>query len=41
VKQATLDKARALQQAQVALASRPETRHPFFWAPFILIGDWR
>jgi len=41
VKQATLDKARALQQAQRTLASKPETRHPFFWAPFILIGDWR
>lgn len=36
-----LDKAKALQQAQVALATKPETRHPFFWAPFILIGDWR
>lgn len=41
VEQEVLDKARALQQAQRALAMRPETRHPFFWAPFILIGDWR
>lgn len=36
-----VDKARALQGAQAALASKPETRHPFFWSPFILIGDWR
>ena len=38
---ATLDKARAIQAAQVALLARPETRHPYFWAAFILIGDWR
>jgi CHAT domain-containing protein/Tfp pilus assembly protein PilF len=36
-----LDKARALQAAQIELASRPQTRHPFFWAPFVLFGDWR
>ncbi|NWF93703.1 MAG: CHAT domain-containing protein [Syntrophaceae bacterium] len=41
LEQKVLDKARALQQAQRALATRPETRHPFFWASFILIGDWR
>jgi CHAT domain-containing protein len=32
------DKLSALKTAQTALASRPETRHPFFWAPFILYG---
>jgi CHAT domain-containing protein len=41
VKQKTLDKAQALQEAMRSLVSKPETRHPFFWAPFILIGDWR
>jgi len=39
--QKTSDKSRALQEAQKLLLARPETRHPFFWAPFILIGDWR
>ena len=41
LEQKTLDKSRALQEAQKMLAAKPETRHPFFWAPFILIGDWR
>jgi CHAT domain-containing protein len=29
----------ALQREQVALQGQAETSHPFFWAPFILIGD--
>jgi len=29
----------ALQRAQAALRAAPETSHPFFWAPFVLIGD--
>ncbi len=33
------DKAAALRSAQLALLSDPRTAHPFFWAPFILIGD--
>jgi CHAT domain-containing protein len=28
----------ALQQAQRALIQKPTTAHPFYWAPFILIG---
>jgi CHAT domain-containing protein len=39
--QPALDKARALQAAQIELATRPETRHPFFWSAFLLVGDWR
>lgn len=31
--------AEALREAQLALRSAPETRHPFFWAGFVLIGD--
>lgn len=30
----------ALRQAQIELLNNPAQRHPFFWAPFILIGDW-
>lgn len=31
----------ALQKAQIALLRNPKTRHPLFWAPFELLGDWR
>lgn len=34
-------RAEALRQAEVSLLERPETAHPFHWAPFVLIGDWR
>lgn len=33
-------KARALQQSQVQVLRNPQTAHPFFWAPFSLIGNW-
>ncbi|MCP4695334.1 MAG: CHAT domain-containing protein, partial [Gammaproteobacteria bacterium] len=35
-----LTKARALQRAQQSLLNRPRYRHPNFWAPFLLIGNW-
>jgi CHAT domain-containing protein len=31
----------ALQTAMVTVARTPERRHPFYWAPFVLAGDWR
>lgn len=31
-------RAQALRQAQLALLKNPTTAHPFYWAPFILIG---
>ena len=34
-------KAQSLQDAELALLAQPETAHPFFWAPFVLMGDWR
>ena len=34
-------RAAALRKAQLELRSRPATRHPFFWAGFIAVGDWR
>ena len=37
---ASNSKARALQKTQQHLLSNPEYQHPFFWSPFILIGNW-
>lgn len=31
----------SLQGAEKALMKDPARRHPFYWAPFVLIGDWR
>ena len=44
-----LSKAEALRRAQVAFlqgapdqpASKPPYAHPYYWAPFILIGNWQ
>lgn len=33
------DKAEALQRAKLAMISQGRYAHPFYWAPFILIGD--
>jgi CHAT domain-containing protein len=34
-------KSRALQRAQSELLANPAFRHPFYWAPFVLVGDWK
>jgi CHAT domain-containing protein len=34
-------KSRALQSAQIELIRDPAMQHPFFWAPFILVGSWQ
>ena len=33
-------KAEALRAAQLALLKDKRTRHPFYWAPFVLVGDF-
>ncbi|MEM9089847.1 MAG: CHAT domain-containing protein [Cyanobacteria bacterium P01_F01_bin.53] len=33
-------KAEALRQAQLALIHYPKYNHPYFWAPFVLVGNW-
>jgi CHAT domain-containing protein len=35
-----LTKTEALRQAQIKLIRDPESEHPFYWAPFVLIGNW-
>jgi CHAT domain-containing protein/Tfp pilus assembly protein PilF len=36
-----MPKAEALRQAQVALLKGARYNHPYYWAPFILIGNWK
>ncbi len=33
-------KAEALRQAQLSLIANNATCHPYYWAPFILVGEW-
>ncbi|MGH8081748.1 MAG: CHAT domain-containing protein, partial [Lysobacter sp.] len=35
------DLQRAMQAGQLAVLERPDTSHPFYWASFNLIGNWR
>lgn len=35
-----LTKTEALRQAQLELMKQPATNHPFYWAPFVLVGNW-
>ncbi len=35
-----LGKAEALRQAQLQLLHNPKMSHPFYWSPFILVGNW-
>jgi len=37
----TMGKLQALRTAQLDLIHDPHFAHPYFWAPFLLIGDWR
>ncbi|WP_199246158.1 CHAT domain-containing protein [[Phormidium] sp. ETS-05] len=39
-KTAEMPKAEALRQAQIAMLKNPLYNHPYFWAPFILVGNW-
>jgi CHAT domain-containing protein len=36
-----ISKAEALRRAQLSLMNDPKFRHPYYWAPTVLIGDWR
>ncbi|MEQ9000945.1 MAG: CHAT domain-containing protein [Coleofasciculus sp. B1-GNL1-01] len=38
--QANVTKAEALRQAQLALLQQSRFRHPYYWAPFVLLGNW-
>jgi CHAT domain-containing protein len=34
-------KGEALRRAQLATMSDPRFAHPYYWAPFVILGDWR
>lgn len=35
-----MTKAQALREAQLTLLKNPDYNHPYFWAAFVLIGNW-
>lgn len=35
-----ITKAEAVRQAQLSLLQNPAYQHPFYWAPYVLIGNW-
>ncbi|MEO1429963.1 MAG: CHAT domain-containing protein [Cyanobacteria bacterium J06633_8] len=35
-----ISKAEALRQTQIIFLKDKQFKHPFFWAPFILVGNW-
>ncbi|MCP4105528.1 MAG: CHAT domain-containing protein [Desulfobacteraceae bacterium] len=40
LKSSGISKAKALQNAQKKLIAKQRYRHPAYWAPFLLIGNW-
>ncbi|HIK10213.1 MAG TPA: CHAT domain-containing protein [Oscillatoriaceae cyanobacterium M33_DOE_052] len=38
--QAGMSKAEALRNAQITLLQNPKYQNPYFWAPFVLLGNW-
>ncbi|WP_181357811.1 CHAT domain-containing protein [Stenomitos frigidus] len=36
-----LTKAEALRSAQLALLRNDQYQHPYFWAPYVLVGNWQ
>ncbi|MEP0857941.1 CHAT domain-containing protein [Trichocoleus sp. DQ-U1] len=40
LKQPGITRAEALRQAQLSLLRSPDYQHPYYWAPFVLVGNW-
>ncbi len=34
------EKAASLRQAQIALLTQTKYQHPYYWSPFVLLGNW-
>ncbi|MEH2295868.1 CHAT domain-containing protein [Nostoc sp.] len=39
--QKLVSKAEALRQAQLFLLNSHQYKHPYYWSPFVLVGNWR
>lgn len=39
--QGSVTKAEALRQAQLSLLKSVNYQHPYYWAPFVLVGNWQ
>lgn len=39
--QQQVSKAEALRQAQLKLLQQPKYQDPYYWAPFVLVGNWQ
>lgn len=37
----SLSKAQAIREAQINMLKNKQFRHPFYWSPFILVGNWQ
>lgn len=35
-----ITKAEALRPAQISLLNNRRYRNPYFWAPYVLVGNW-
>ncbi len=41
LRQPGMTRAEALRQAQLKLLRSPDYQQPFYWAPFVLVGNWQ
>ncbi len=41
LKQPGITRSEALRQAQLSLLRSPDYQHPYYWAPFVLVGNWQ
>ncbi len=41
LRQPQVSKAEALRRAQLELLASTPYRHPYFWSPFVLVGNWQ
>ncbi len=39
--QEQLPRGEAVRQAQLSLLKQPQYRRPYYWAPFVLVGNWQ
>ena len=39
--QSNISVAEALRQAQISLLQDPQYQHPYYWASFVLVGNWQ